>query len=117
LDAKYLRDSALRCDAILLALTTLVTRSNRTICSMSAGGHSRRFGVDGKSAYAQKPDILGARYIRREVPGSDICTAATSILFDDLVRSSKQRRRHLDAKHSSSPHIDDQLKPCGLHYR
>jgi hypothetical protein len=45
---------------------------------MSASGHSRRFGVDGKSAYAQKPDILGARFIRREVPcvdGSELARA------------------------------------------
>jgi hypothetical protein len=39
---------------------------------MSESGHSRRFGIGRESAYPQIPDILGARFIRREVPIGDL---------------------------------------------
>jgi hypothetical protein len=34
---------------------------------MSVQGHSRRFGIGRESAYPHIPDILGARFIRRDV--------------------------------------------------
>jgi hypothetical protein len=35
---------------------------------MSEMGHSRRFGIGRESAHPHIPDILGARFIRRDVP-------------------------------------------------
>src|SRR5262245_47040618 len=53
----------------------------------------------------------------REVPGSDICTAANSTLLDHLVGTGEQSWRDLDAEHLSGCQIDDEVELGWLHHR
>src|SRR5262249_8528059 len=47
-------------------------RCGISIQLMTVVGHSRRYDVGRESAHPHIPDILGAQFIRRDVPRSDI---------------------------------------------
>jgi hypothetical protein len=50
----------------------------------------------GESAHPDMPDILGARFIRRDVPQAHIYSASKPPLFDHLVGAAMQGRRLRD---------------------
>ena len=78
---------------------------------MSALGHKQTFAVQiGMSALHPKADMCGATKDVRYVPIADIRTILVCGLFDDLVGTGKQRRRHRDAERLGSLEIDHHLE-------
>src|SRR5262245_3855555 len=59
---------------------------------MSESGHSRRFGIGRESAHPHIPDILGARFIRRDVPLAAVSKCSkmhVADLLDHLAGTSR----------------------------
>jgi hypothetical protein len=63
----------------------------------------------GMSALPPAADIGRLHAQVRSVPTSDSCTAANSVLFDDLVGSGEQRLRNAEAERFCGLEIDHQL--------
>jgi hypothetical protein len=77
---------------------------------MSAWGHSRQFGIGRESACLPISDMSRGCQIRRDVPITDICSAANCSLFDYLVGGGEQGRRHGEAQRLRGDEIDDKIE-------
>ena len=68
---------------------------------MSESGPSRRFGIGRESAHPHIPDILGARFIRRDVPLAAVSKCSkmhVADLLNHLAGAGKHRGRHVEAE-------------------
>jgi hypothetical protein len=82
---------------------------------MSQLGQSRRFrDVRVTSAYAPRAAIKRTWKHFAFVPGTDSCTAAKILSFDNIIGAREQCRRQFETERLGGLEIDEQLNLCGL---